>query len=58
MRNPNPGGVAFPKGSELVEPVNGAINLLIEDGTYAEILEKWNLTDIAVEESEINGAIE
>jgi polar amino acid transport system substrate-binding protein len=58
VRNPNPGGVAFPKGSELVEPVNGAINQLIEDGTYAEILEKWNLTDIAIEKSEINGAIE
>ncbi|WP_162802215.1 ABC transporter substrate-binding protein [Ornithinimicrobium murale] len=58
VRNPNPGGVAFPKGSELVEPVNEAINLLIEDGTYAEILEKWTLTDIAIEKSEINGAIE
>ncbi|WP_161958582.1 ABC transporter substrate-binding protein [Ornithinimicrobium cavernae] len=58
VRNPNPGGVAFPKGSELVEPVNGALNILIEDGTYAEILEKWNLTDIAIEKSEINGAIE
>ncbi len=58
LRNPNPGGVALPKGSGLVEPVNGAINLLIEDGTYAEILDKWGLGDIAIETSEINGAIE
>lgn len=58
VRNPNPGGVAFPKGSELVEPVNGAINLLIEDGTYGEILKKWNLADIGIAKSEINGAVE
>lgn len=58
VRNPNPGGVAFPKGSELVEPVNAAINVLIQDGTYDEILAKWNLMDIAIESSEINGAVE
>lgn len=58
VRNPNPGGVAFPKGSELVEPINGAINVLIENGTYAETLEKWNLKDIQIEESAINGAVE
>lgn len=58
VRNPNPGGVAFPKGSELVEPINGAINILIENGTYEEILSRWNLTDIAIEQSEINGAVE
>jgi polar amino acid transport system substrate-binding protein len=58
VRNPNPGGVAFPKGSELAEPVNAAINHLIENGTYEEILAKWNLDDIAIEKSEINGAVE
>ncbi|PYD00851.1 ABC transporter substrate-binding protein [Microbacterium esteraromaticum] len=57
-RNPNPAGVAFPKGSELVEAVNGAINLLIENGEYIKILEKYDLGSIAIDESQINGAIE
>lgn len=56
MPNPNPGGVAFPKDSELLAPVQGAINNLIEAGTYADILEKWKLQDIAVDESVKNGA--
>ncbi len=56
VKNPNPGGVAFPKGSELVKPVNAAINKLIENGTYATILKKWNLEAIKVDTSEINGA--
>ncbi|WP_299951878.1 ABC transporter substrate-binding protein [uncultured Modestobacter sp.] len=57
-RNPNPGGVAFPKGSELVEPVHAALGVLIENGTYEEILDRWNLADIAIEASEINGAVQ
>ncbi|SES95389.1 glutamine transport system substrate-binding protein [Salinibacillus kushneri] len=36
-----PYGIAFPKGSELVEPVNDALATLKENGTYAEIYEKW-----------------
>ena len=58
VRNPNPGGVAFPKQSALVEPVSEAINILIENGTYEEILARWDLEDIAIEKSEINGAVE
>lgn len=58
IRNPNPGGVAFPKDSELVEPVNRALNELMEDGTYEQIVSKWGLDDIAIDESEVNGAIE
>jgi len=58
MRNPNPGGAAFPKGSGLVEPWNAAINLLIENGVYAELLKKWEMDYVAIEESEINGAQE
>ncbi|MFJ9893499.1 ABC transporter substrate-binding protein [Streptomyces sp. NPDC091280] len=56
VRNPNPGGVAFPKGSQLVEPVNGALNVLIKNGTYKAILKRWNLQSIAIDQSEINGA--
>lgn len=57
IKNPNPGGVVFPKDSLLVKPVNAAINKLIEDGTYSEILKKWNLEAIKIEQSEINGAL-
>jgi len=55
-RNPNPGGVAFPKGSALSAPVNAAIDELIENGTYADVLERWNLGDIAIDDSVVNGA--
>ncbi|MBB6451951.1 glutamine transport system substrate-binding protein [Salirhabdus euzebyi] len=36
-----PYGIAFPKDSELVEPVNEALATLKENGKYAEIYEKW-----------------
>jgi polar amino acid transport system substrate-binding protein len=57
IRNPNPGGIAFPKGSKLVEPVHEALNSLIKNGTYAAILKKWNLQSIAIDQSQINGAL-
>ena len=57
VRNPNPGGVALPKGSALVKPVNAAMKALMEDGTYQEIVTKWNLKDIAIDTSTINGAV-
>lgn len=34
-------GVAFPKGSELRDKVNGALQTLRDNGTYAEIYKKW-----------------
>ncbi|MBJ7221187.1 MULTISPECIES: glutamine ABC transporter substrate-binding protein GlnH [unclassified Brenneria] len=34
-------GIAFPKGSDLREKVNGALKTLHENGTYAEIYKKW-----------------
>ncbi|GAA0502468.1 basic amino acid ABC transporter substrate-binding protein [Salinibacillus aidingensis] len=36
-----PYGIAFPKGSDLVKPVNEALATLKENGTYAEIYKKW-----------------
>ena len=57
-RNPNPGGVAFPKGSELAPAVNAALDLLMENGTYADVLDRWNLADIAIDDSVVNGAKE
>ncbi len=34
-------GIALPKGSENLAVINDAIGTLIEDGTYAEIYDKW-----------------
>ena len=34
-------GIAFPKDSLLVEPVNQALAEIKEDGTYEELYEKW-----------------
>ncbi|WP_249978279.1 glutamine ABC transporter substrate-binding protein GlnH [Vreelandella olivaria] len=34
-------GIAFPKGSELVEPVNEVLAAMREDGRYDEIYAKW-----------------
>lgn len=34
-------GIVFHKGSEWVEPTNEALASMQEDGTYAEIFEKW-----------------
>ncbi|WP_347862335.1 glutamine ABC transporter substrate-binding protein [Salimicrobium sp. PL1-032A] len=34
-------GIAFPQGSELVEPANEALQTLIDNGTYDDIYEEW-----------------
>lgn len=34
-------GIALPKGSENVEVINDALMTMMEDGTYAEIYQKW-----------------
>ncbi|MGP9537381.1 ABC transporter substrate-binding protein [Brachybacterium sp. AOP43-C2-M15] len=41
----------FPAGSGLAEPYAAALNALIEDGTYAQVLERWQLTEEALTES-------
>lgn len=46
--------VAFPKGSDLTEPVANVINDLIESGLYEQILTRWALETEAVEKSLIN----
>ncbi|MBT2503840.1 transporter substrate-binding domain-containing protein [Curtobacterium sp. ISL-83] len=42
------------KGSGLAKPIQGAINELIEDGTYAKWLRAYNLSNEAVAHSEVN----
>lgn len=41
--------------SGLTAAIQAAVQSLIEDGTYAELLAKWNLSDFAVTEATING---
>ncbi|MET8334732.1 ABC transporter substrate-binding protein [Streptosporangium canum] len=42
------------KGNGLVKPVSEALNTLIENGKYAEVLKRWGLENEAVTESRIN----
>ena len=42
------------KGNGLIEPVQIALNALIENGTYAEVLKVWNLESEGIETSQIN----
>jgi len=50
-----PYGVVVPKDeTEFATAIQGAIDALIEDGSYASILEQWNLSDGAITASEVN----
>lgn len=42
------------KDSGLVEPLADALNEVIENGTYAQVLKRWGLSNEAVTTSEIN----
>lgn len=42
------------KDSGLVKPLADALNHVIENGTYAKVLERWGLSDEAASKSEIN----
>lgn len=44
----------LPKDSELAEPIRKGMNAIISNGEYEKVLEKWNLTDMAIEESKLN----
>lgn len=46
--------VAFPKGSDLTEPVANLINDYIESGLYTQLLSSWALESEAIEKSLIN----
>lgn len=45
------------KGSGLAEVLAEAINAMIADGTYEEVLAKWNITTQALDEAEVNPVI-
>jgi len=51
-----PWGVAMEPGNEeLIESVKGAVDALIESGEYGEILDAWDLGELAVPAAVVNG---
>jgi polar amino acid transport system substrate-binding protein len=53
-----PYGIAIPKtGGTLKTAVQGAVQKLIDDGTYQEILDNWGVGGGAITEAKVNGAI-
>ncbi|ATG56124.1 amino acid-binding protein [Brachybacterium ginsengisoli] len=44
----------FDRGSGLAEPYAAALNAVIADGTYAQVLERWQITDEALTESRVH----
>lgn len=50
-----PVGAVFPLKSELVDVVQEAVQKLIDDGTYEQLLQNWDLEDGSVEKATING---
>ncbi|WP_406202998.1 ABC transporter substrate-binding protein [Kitasatospora sp. NBC_01560] len=52
-----PYGVAVAKGSALAPAVQAAVQSLIDDGTYKQILTKWGVEAGALDKSTLNGAV-
>ncbi len=51
-----PYGLALPKGNGMATPVKNAVNLLISNGVYNQILTKWGVQAGAIPTATINGA--
>ena len=51
-----PLGLALPKGNGMAAPVQAAVNYLISNGVYGQILAKWGVQSGAIASSVINGA--
>ena len=52
-----PYGIAMAKDSGLQQPVLAAVKALMADGTYKQILDYWGLSQIAISNPTINGAV-
>jgi polar amino acid transport system substrate-binding protein len=53
-----PYGIALPKGNGLAQPLADAVDALIADGKYQEILDYWKLPpEAAIDKAKIDGAI-
>jgi polar amino acid transport system substrate-binding protein len=53
-----PYGIAMAKDSGLAQPVLAAVKALMADGTYKKILDYWGISDDAISNPTINGAID
>lgn len=52
-----PFGLALAQDSALTEAVRAAVQSVMDDGTYAEILDAWGVQSGAIETAEVNGAL-
>jgi polar amino acid transport system substrate-binding protein len=52
--DPAPYGFALPKDSELAPAIEAAVEAVIADGTYGEILEKWDVATGAITDPTIS----
>jgi polar amino acid transport system substrate-binding protein len=50
-----PFGVALPKDGSMTKAIQAAMQSLIDDGTYLEILTKWGVEDGAITTATVNG---
>jgi polar amino acid transport system substrate-binding protein len=53
-----PEAIGFPKGSPYSKRILDAMNALIDDGTYAQLLEQYGMSGVAVAKSELNPAVD
>ena len=53
-----PEAIGFPKDSPYTQRILDAVNELIENGTYAEILDEYGVPGIAIEKSELNPTVD
>jgi polar amino acid transport system substrate-binding protein len=51
-----PYGIAMPKNNGMAKPVQAAMKVLIANGTYKSILDKWGVQAGAITNPQINGA--
>jgi polar amino acid transport system substrate-binding protein len=55
--NNAPYGIALPKGNGMTKPIQAALKDLIANGTYLNILKKWNVQAGAITNPQINAAV-
>jgi polar amino acid transport system substrate-binding protein len=52
-----PYGIAIPKGNGMTKPILDGLKVLISNGTYKAILQKWGIHHFAIKNPKINGAV-
>jgi polar amino acid transport system substrate-binding protein len=52
-----PYGIAMAKTTKLEKPIQDGLKVLIKDGTYKQILDKWGIQSGAIKSPQINAAV-